>query len=116
MTRQLLAAVAFSAMAASSGCSSISAATDYEFGTPITDQQLSGLAVGQSTPQDVQNALGEPDKRGHYDGRQFMSYHYIRSPSLPFSKRKQYEQVVVFEFSKAGTLQKTRKKVIQDKD
>ena len=116
MFRQLLAAVAFSAMAASSGCNSISAATDYEFGTPITDQQLASFAQGRSTPQDIEQLLGEPDKRGHYDGRQFMSYHYIRSPSLPFSKRKQYEQVVVFEFSKAGTLQKTHKKVIQERD
>lgn len=115
MTRQLLAAFAFSALAASSGCSQITA-FDYEYGTPITDQQLTSLVEGRSTSGDVSKAFGKPDKQGQYSGRTFWSYHYIRSPGIPFSGRAQYERVVIFEFNKDGTLQKTRKKLIQDKD
>jgi outer membrane protein assembly factor BamE (lipoprotein component of BamABCDE complex) len=115
MTRQLFAVFAFSALAASSGCSSTSA-FDYQYGTPITDQQLAALVEGRSTSDDVFKAVGKPDKKGQLSGRTFWSYHYIRSPALPFGGRKQYEQVVVFEFNKDGTLQKTRKKLIPDGD
>jgi outer membrane protein assembly factor BamE (lipoprotein component of BamABCDE complex) len=113
MTRQLLAALAFSALAASSGCSQMSA-FDYEYGTPITDQQLSSLVEGRSTSGDISKALGKPDKQGQISGRTFWSYRYTRSPSLPFFGRKQHDQIVVFEFNKDGTLQKTRKRILSE--
>jgi outer membrane protein assembly factor BamE (lipoprotein component of BamABCDE complex) len=113
MTRQLFAVLAFSALAASSGCSSLSS-FDYEYGTPITDQQLAALVEGQSSSQDVAKALGDPDKKGQISGRTFWSYRYTRSPSLPLFGHKQLDQVVIFEFNKDGTLQKTRRKVIND--
>lgn len=119
MSRQLLKAVALTAIASLTGCSQIGAwtvSTDYQRGTMLTDQQIGFFKPQVSSSQDISKALGDPDKSTKIGARSFWTYHYVRTPAIPFTGRQQYEQIVVFEFDKSGVLVRTRKRVLVDEE
>ena len=83
------------------------AACAYTQGKEVTAAQLEGFVVGKSTKADVEQVVGNPQRKQDLNGGEIWYYDFTKISANPFGGN--VDESTVFEFSKKGVLTKKYK-------
>ncbi len=79
----------------------------YTQGSEVTSAQLDKLIVGQSTRADVEQVVGNPQRKQELNGGEVWYYDFTKISVNPFGGN--VDESTVFEFNKKGVLAKKYK-------